>query len=75
MRASEAPRVLKRVATAVRKYPDVNDGELIICDQSRNWSCRKRRKSRTITDVWFVGTTIYAAGAIEQIWIGGPPGF
>jgi hypothetical protein len=70
MRASEAPRVLKRMAAAVRKYPDVIDGQLIFCDQSRNRSYRKRRKSRTTTDVRFVEATIYAAEAIEQVWIG-----
>jgi hypothetical protein len=75
MRASEAPRVLKRITTAVRKCPDVNDGELIICGSVAESGCRKRRKSRAIIDVWLAGTTIYAAGAIEQIWIGSAPGF
>jgi hypothetical protein len=40
MRASEASRVLRRMAAAVRRYPEVNDGQQIFAI-TRNKSSRK----------------------------------
>src|ERR1700758_4818465 len=56
MRASEAPRVLKRMTADIGKSAEVKDGELFSCDQSRKRIYRKRRKSRPIANdrTWVV---------------------